>query len=181
MEVHNADQSFFTVLTFDVVAKEGKLQGVHGYFTVLTKQWSGQFVSDYLRIHRRPLSETLSIPNIDAMRSWTEDCLYDHDDCTRDTFIPTRLIDLGNNDQPIRVIIPSEDDRFSNVQHAPPYLALSYCWGSPHALQRPLKTEIRSLNSRMRGIRLEVVPRTLADSFTVARALGYQFIWIDSL
>jgi hypothetical protein len=137
-------------------------------------------VSNYLRIHRRPLADTLSQSNIQSMRSWTKDCLQ-HEECTRDTFIPKRLIDLGSSIEPLRIVLTSEDDRFYNRQHTPEYLALSYCWGPPHASRLPLKTEMRSLSSRMRGIRLEEIPKTIADSFTVSRVLGYQFIWVDSL
>jgi len=115
------------------------------------------------------------------MKSWTKDCLNNHDECTRDNYIPKRLIDLGNNDQPLRLILTSEDERFSNEQDIPRYLALSYCWGPPDTTHRPLKTKMRSLRSRMRSIRIAGVPRTIADSFQVARVLGYQFIWVDSL
>jgi len=115
------------------------------------------------------------------MKSWTKYCLDSHGECARDNCIPKRLIDLGYNGQPLRLILTSEDERFSNAQDIPKYLALSYCWGPPDTTRRPLKTEMRSLRSRMRSIRIGGVPRTIADSFQVARVLGYQFIWVDSL
>lgn len=109
-----------------------------------------------------------------------DDCLR-HTECTRDTFTPTRLVDIGSDDQPVRIIVTSEDDRFRDNDESSCYLALSYCWGPSNALRPPLTTEKRSLKARMRRIRMEAVPRTIADAFIVTRALGYQFIWVDSL
>jgi hypothetical protein len=106
-----------------------------------------------------------------------------HQFCVRDSFIPTRLIDLGDDDQPIRVIETSEDDRFSvsTEGHGTQYLALSYCWGRPDASRPPFKTERGSISSRRKKIRPEEIPKTIADAFKVARALKYRFIWIDAL
>jgi len=149
----------------------------------------GDFVSQYLRIHCRPLldSETLSSSNIEKMKSWTENCHRSHSSyfCARDSLTPTRLIDLGGIDQPIRLISTSEDDRFNvrndQVGITPPYLALSYCWGRPHHSRPLFKTETVSLDSRMTCIDADEVPKTIADAFSVTRALGHRFLWIDAL
>ncbi|KAG0645397.1 Heterokaryon incompatibility protein [Hyphodiscus hymeniophilus] len=110
-----------------------------------------------------------------------QNCCHTHKECARDTFIPTRLVDIGNEHESLRLIITSEDDRFNGDRDVPPFLALSYCWGPPQASYPPLKTEAISLVSRLRGIASDSVPKTIADALTVTRALGYRFIWIDSL
>lgn len=122
------------------------------------------------------------------MKSWTQNChVGRHPWCKRDTLIPKRLVDLGDDDQSICLIATTEDVRFNIIQgqdgakKVPPYLALSYCWGRPH-ISRPLfKTETKNLESRMAGINLREVPRTIADAFLVTRALGHRFLWIDAL
>jgi hypothetical protein len=111
-----------------------------------------------------------------------EHCIA-HQFCVRDTFVPTRLIDLGDENQPIRVIETSEDCRFNvpTEGNGPQYLALSYCWGRPDVSRPPFKTEKGSLSSRMTEIHAEDVPKTIADAFMVTRALDHRFIWIDAL
>jgi len=185
--VGNADDTFKRNFGFDVVADEGRLDLLTEMTQVkpqsAEKYWIGQFVSNYLRIHRRPLSNSAHLLNSATSNiiSWMEDCL-NHESCARDTFIPTRLIELDSDGQSVpRLISTLEDDRFSDEKNAPNYLALSYCWGPPDASRPPLKTEISSLNRRLQGILPQEVPRTIADAFTVTTAVGIRFIWIDAL
>lgn len=57
------------------------------------------------------------------------------------------------------------------------YTALSYCWG-----QSPvIKTTLARVSPFQVGIPVSSLPATIKDSFEVARKLGYQYIWVDSL
>lgn len=57
------------------------------------------------------------------------------------------------------------------------YTALSYCWG-----QSPvLKTTLARVSPFQDEIPISSLPATIKDSFEVARKLGYQYIWVDSL
>ncbi|KAF9777054.1 hypothetical protein IL306_004683 [Fusarium sp. DS 682] len=58
-----------------------------------------------------------------------------------------------------------------------PYAALSYCWGGGV----PLRTTMANLAEHRGGIPLAKFPETLRDVIPFARALGFQYIWIDAL
>lgn len=57
------------------------------------------------------------------------------------------------------------------------YAALSYCWGK----SRTFITTLSTLDARKVGFQVEDLPKTCRDAILVARALGIQYIWIDSL
>ena len=43
------------------------------------------------------------------------------------------------------------------------------------------KTTRVTLKDRMRGIRIETLPKSFRDAIMICRALGIRFLWIDSL
>lgn len=59
----------------------------------------------------------------------------------------------------------------------PPYVALSHCWGSCPTL-KTLSTNIERFRI---GINLRDLPSTFEDAITMAKSLGFGYIWIDSL
>jgi hypothetical protein len=59
------------------------------------------------------------------------------------------------------------------------YVTLSHRWGSSG--QRPLVTTTENISSHCAGIAPEVLPATFRDAIQVTRALGFEYIWIDSL
>ncbi|KAG4435024.1 hypothetical protein IFR05_009480 [Cadophora sp. M221] len=59
------------------------------------------------------------------------------------------------------------------------YAALSYCWGPDSAKDYMLtKAKLPEFNS---NIPSEALPRTIQESFQIARRLGVRYIWIDAL
>jgi hypothetical protein len=58
-----------------------------------------------------------------------------------------------------------------------PYAALSHCWGPPE--KRPLITTKGNLSQHR--VQIDHFPKTFQDAFVITRALGLQYIWIDSL
>lgn len=88
------------------------------------------------------------------------------------SFLPTRLVDIGNSDSAaIRLAITEED----HVQG--PYMTLSHCWGDALFLQLT-QTTFSSLRG---GIPFETLPVTFREAIHVARQLGVRYLWIDSL
>lgn len=87
------------------------------------------------------------------------------------TALPTRVVYVGtdNHRDPPRL-------HLSNGQIAG-YLALSYCWGGKQDHQ----TERTRIGQYMRALPLEALPKTIRDAIIFTRALGIQYIWIDSL
>jgi hypothetical protein len=60
-----------------------------------------------------------------------------------------------------------------------PYIALSHCWGEPHA--RPLQTTSGNLSVHLERIGFEKLPKSFQDATVVASNLGVTRLWIDSL
>jgi hypothetical protein len=58
-----------------------------------------------------------------------------------------------------------------------PYVTLSHCWGfiPIFTLKSTSYHELKS------GFQISLLSKTFQDAIAVTRALGYEFIWIDSL
>ena len=59
----------------------------------------------------------------------------------------------------------------------PTYAALSYCWGSVQGLT----TTCATLHERSTGIPWHSLPETFKDALVLCRALGIEYLWVDSL
>jgi hypothetical protein len=99
------------------------------------------------------------------------------------SLLGARIVD-GHVKLPLRLIhIPSDPSVgprlvLSGGQYGS-YAALSYCWGPPQ--RQPLKTTKRNLDSHLRALPASRIPKTFSDAFTVLRAIGLEYAWIDSL
>ena len=62
------------------------------------------------------------------------------------------------------------------------YVALSYVWGKPSELQvfQTSKSTVQAF-SQPRGLRLENLPKTIADTVHLVQEIGERYLWIDSL
>ncbi|KAI1398963.1 HET-domain-containing protein [Hypoxylon fuscum] len=114
---------------------------------------------------------------IAMVKEWVQGCYEDHSDCSQpdNKFIPTRLIDVGNDGtDEVRLITTAGLDLKDRR-----YIALSHCWG----LNMPdgAKTLIETLNDHIEGISLTGLTRTFVDAIAITRKLQIPFIWIDSL
>lgn len=97
-----------------------------------------------------------------------------HTSCSPSSaFRPTRLIDVGDPNNP-RLVIPAED-----IQHRiiPKYIALSYVWGpkQEYVLTRACLSDMR------KGLDPTRLPNTLSDAIAAAHLLGFKYLWIDAL
>ncbi|RYO96014.1 hypothetical protein DL765_011752 [Monosporascus sp. GIB2] len=84
--------------------------------------------------------------------------------------LPTRVIDVGVEGLREPRLLISSGARAN-------YVTLSYCWGKT----RPITTQTLTLQQHLDSIPFSELPKTFQDAVTVTRALGYQFLWIDSL
>ncbi|KAH8666895.1 heterokaryon incompatibility protein-domain-containing protein [Xylariales sp. PMI_506] len=102
-------------------------------------------------------------------QSWLKTCLATHSRCALSSLpqLPTRIIDLRGA---IPKLCITKGDTGS-------YAALSYCWGSTNSIT----TTKQNLPSHECGIDSDAMPQTIRDAFTVAKRLGFQYMWIDSL
>lgn len=114
---------------------------------------------------------------------WLHECLEEHRDCrprSSDRFsrrdYPKRLIDLSHPHH-LKVFnckdrIREGSMRLSSLR----YCTLSYCWGdAAHSciLKEPFENTL--------AIDLKDVPQTFLDGVTVAKRLGFRYLWIDAL
>ena len=113
-------------------------------------------------------------------------CNDQHSICSRLSFyrdrrkyvVPTRLVYVGND-------VPYAAPRLYNLTSAAQkpraidaaYVALSHCWGTSEMI----KTTTATLEQYTRGIPWQELPQLFQDAITITRALGIDYLWIDSL
>jgi len=160
-----------------------------------------------------PFLSSLDIVNDTSSREafrrahdWLQDCItnHDHSEETDTSFIPLRLLDMGEIDLH-RFEEPQEKhrrhrssgdtstlranpalqprlrllDAKEKLKEPKPYVALSYCWGKDLELITTTTKENKDAHSR--EISFESLPKTLQDAVTVCRWLGIRYLWVDSL
>ncbi|KAI9162819.1 HET-domain-containing protein [Paramyrothecium foliicola] len=112
-----------------------------------------------------------------AYIEWLTDCNTKHSDCRKSEppLLPTRLIDVGDHatSYPPRLIetIPGDSGT---------YVALSHCWG-PNQNYQTLHSNLCAMKGELIGFDTPDMPKTFKDAMVVTRALGFRYIWIDSL
>jgi hypothetical protein len=90
--------------------------------------------------------------------------------------LPTRLLDIGHIDgnpqfRQLRVL------NTSDLNPGTVYVTLSHCWG-----RKPVISLLdNNIKEFQKSIPFESLSKTFQDAVEVTRALGYQYIWIDSL
>ncbi|KAL6801224.1 heterokaryon incompatibility protein domain-containing protein [Trichoderma sp. SZMC 28013] len=104
-------------------------------------------------------------------KQWLEQCTGNHSSCLAYTQhpLPTRVVDVGTSSESPRLLVTNE--------MTAPYVALSYCWGSP----QQFVTTRGSLSSMTTAIDMANVSRVIADAITVVRRLGLRYLWVDAL
>ena len=112
--------------------------------------------------------------DVDLCCQWLNDCSEQHQHCRSNVErrLPTRLIRLADN---------ASDDHVKLVETAHMtgrYVTLSYCWGGS---QPPSATTSETYESHRNGMSVLGLPKLYQDALEVTRALGFQYLWIDSL
>jgi hypothetical protein len=104
-------------------------------------------------------------------KSWLHECTQDHPECAnRDLMmLPTRLVYVADS-------CPRLVSTFH--WHARPrYATLSHCWGDAPFL----RLEKSNHDAFSRAIPIDQLPKTFQDAIKIAKALGLEYVWIDSL
>jgi hypothetical protein len=118
--------------------------------------------------------QALSDTSVALARSWLDACILSmgrHEHCRLSEVpcLPTQVIRVGVLDSDTKLHIAKNEERAH-------YCALSHCWGG----SSPLTTTKSNLIPHMAGLPTPL-PRTFGHSVAVARALGIEYLWIDSL
>lgn len=105
-------------------------------------------------------------------------CYNKHHSNPSNPFLPTSLIDVGdddNNTHP-RLILTADAEISRDTAR---YAALSYCWGPEPEAQ--FKTTKSTLSQRLEAFALDNVTPVVRDAVLVTRRLNIRYLWIDSL
>lgn len=133
---------------------------------------------------QRPLSNNDPKEIASLVSPWIDGCLSSHRDCA-ETIAGDILNDECGLELPTRVLrvnLESGSDSIKLEETAGltgQYCALSHCWGSP--AMRPLMTTRENRLEHISGISVSSLPRTFRDAVDLTRAIGVDYLWIDSL
>ncbi|KAF4907162.1 hypothetical protein CGCF415_v007474 [Colletotrichum fructicola] len=109
--------------------------------------------------------------HLDLLREWAQECDQHHSSCRPDIGkLPTRVIDVGEDGkrEPRLVVTNGTTGR---------YMTLSHCWG----LYPVIQTTSLTLEDHLKALPLSKLPNTFRDAVVATRAMGIQYLWIDSL
>ncbi|PVI02305.1 HET-domain-containing protein [Periconia macrospinosa] len=126
--------------------------------------------SDYLPFEKR----------IAAVHDWFEQCKNEHQACEaqivlpHNRILPARILNISQcrDTEDVVLVDPSTAEGSLN------YLALSHCWGKDGV---PIRTTTDNLIEHEKGLGIPLLPRTFQDAVRIGRALGYNYLGIDSL
>ncbi|KAH8671719.1 heterokaryon incompatibility protein-domain-containing protein [Xylariales sp. PMI_506] len=129
--------------------------------------------ADALRRFRATPTDQSSKSMMQNVERWILNCRKSHTACKDEQTLyslPTRVIDLGENEEQGARLYESHGERA-------PYIALSHCWGGI------IPSETVELNIKQRYIALNTqhLPRNFQDAIEVAKALRIRYLWIDAL
>jgi hypothetical protein len=116
---------------------------------------------------------TGSLNSLRLADKWIQHCVKNHPTCSADrddTIYPPRLLSL--NGSKVHLILDTE------ILRGTPYAALSHSWG-PNPQQLILTTENQF--GLADEIDMASLPPTFRDAIAATRALGLEYLWIDSL
>lgn len=116
-------------------------------------------------------------------RLWPDNCNKNYEICQRalpanDKLhrVPTRLIEVGSEDQKTVRLIHTKDELVDDAHT--PYLILSYCWGKGNDLA---KTTRDNLDQRKQKIVVSSLPKSVSDAIEVTKTMGIRYLWIDAI
>ncbi|PTB79812.1 HET-domain-containing protein [Trichoderma longibrachiatum ATCC 18648] len=113
--------------------------------------------------------------DLDLVKRWINSCAEWHGGECLDT-TPWQTLDLGVSF--IRMV-SLKDCKLIETSCPPPYVALSYVWGSAPVF----KTTLSNISDLMQqqGLPVSSLPRSIRDAMSLAQELGFEYIWIDSI
>ncbi|KAG9196070.1 hypothetical protein G6011_01191 [Alternaria panax] len=131
---------------------------------------------------RRPMSlDPLSSRTVTDVRGWMKQCEDERDShhkicaLSERAYVPTRLIKISGPLDRLRLTMVRGEDLEEDGMSK--YVALSYCWGG----DQPSKLTQENHDLYKTGIPWDTLPRTIQDAVKTAQALGFRYIWIDSM
>lgn len=148
------------------------LQYKFGLSKILFYEFSDLHRNDESLFRRRKISR---LPDLELGREWVQTCIRDHHcDEARTSELPTRLLDVGMSTKQAKLV---DTNTMIETQDCH-YAALSHCWGARLPDSRTTRANV---HARAINLDLDSLEQTFKDAITVARTLGYHYLWIDTL
>ncbi|KAK1954558.1 HET-domain-containing protein [Colletotrichum sublineola] len=119
-------------------------------------------------------NHTGSESSLGTAKQWLSTCMQNHPSCSAgsDThFRPSRLLYIGGNANQVILHTPMDYPEMLS------YMTLSHRWGEAQFIQLRQSDE----QTFRQGIPWSSLPQTFKDAVRVARHLGSNYLWIDSL
>ena len=112
--------------------------------------------------------------DFELLQQWLSNCCTNHSCSTGSPpeRLPARFIKINNEGVVPELQLVSSRDVSSR------YAALSYCWGGNFT---GIKTTKATLEQHHAYIELSRLPKTIRDATQITRALGIEYLWVDSL
>lgn len=127
-------------------------------------------------LKKSPFTRT-SFRDVQMISRWLQDCEMNHPECRSqqplDPILPARVLDVGDTNRSPSLVI-SEGQKGK-------YMCLSHRWGEPDSTHKRLVTTRNTLAQFISEIPLHTLPLTFRQAVEVTRAVGIQYLWIDSL
>lgn len=126
-------------------------------------------------LKKSPFTRT-PLRDVQTISTWLQDCEMNHSECRYKEPIspnlPTRVLDVGDTNRSPSLVV-------SNGRTGK-YMCLSHRWGNPDSTHKRLVTTKDTLAQFISGIPLEKFPLTFRQAVEVTRAVGIQYLWVDS-
>ncbi|RSL49704.1 hypothetical protein CEP54_012298 [Fusarium duplospermum] len=123
------------------------------------------------------LPEAGSEAHFKVLREWIRSCNSTHHCVPKQLdFIPSRLLHISHVDSD-HVQLVERDHRLNQPVK---YAAMSHRWGSPDHHER-FCTTTANIQGLKDGFKVSDLPKTFRDAASVARGLGLEYLWIDSV
>ncbi|KAI6765793.1 hypothetical protein HG530_006863 [Fusarium avenaceum] len=141
-------------------------------------------ISTWLRMDKKRRPKPLDPINVKWMTHQIRQCDEGCDHIKSDQFLPTRLVNVGAQDEDSARLVITADlikTKGSGENHGIKYAALSYCWGPEEDAKQQVKTTKDNISSHLEAMTLTETSPVVKDAILVCRALGIQYLWIDAL
>lgn len=119
------------------------------------------------------LNDLFEMPKASRVNKRSSKSLQRCSQISKNQMLPTRLLSVGRTNSEIRLL--------ETNGKTGRYACLSHCWGSIIGSAEILRTTRGNYSDHIRTIPWSRIPRTFRDAIKVTRALGIQYIWIDSV
>ncbi|KAH8131275.1 HET-domain-containing protein [Trichoderma asperelloides] len=111
----------------------------------------------------------------EVVKTWVHSCERWHGSECVDT-APWKTSNFG---VPFIRMISLDDNKLVETSCPPSYAALSYVWGAATVF-RTIQDNIEAL-MQPEGLPVQSFPKSIRDAMTLAKELGFQYIWVDSI